>query len=485
VPAPQAVVLNVSAAGMGDSSTEVRGDYAAGFISGTEAKPARLTMEPEARVVGKIVSKLAGVSVGGIKVGLQSTSNSAMFWRDARTDAEGRFEMRALPEGGGNLFPMDHPSDGPWAYRAIDNLALHPGKSNEVTIELIEGVLVEGKVAEATTGKPIAGVRIGMYGPARPQSGAAILIATTNDQGNYRFRLPTGGTYFYLCSSDSDLQGGQSVVIPTGAKTFSVPTIEVRRPADRDRPAMAPKAAQALQNKELEKVTVPGFACDVSDGPAGGALIVGAILRADVASPRVIVRADAQGRFSLELTGPNDPQAAVVICAFKEGLSPAFASVKRAIAIPGVRVKLVLARPRPFVGIVQDHRKRPIARAEVRVQSVKMPVTEGAGTTIVEVPWPVVAGTPLEGAFSTTTDEKGTFRFPSVPARSLLNLVVTAEGMVAHRTSDFSRRAAIGMIPAGFNDGFLQGTIDAPATLYLAPERQAGGRTKEMERDEN
>ena len=291
VPAPQGVVLNVSAEGMADLSTEVRGDYAAGFISGTEAKPARLTMEAEARVMGRIVTKLPGVSVAGLKIGLQSTNDSTMFWRDVRTDAEGRFEMRGLPEGGGNLFPIDHPSDGPWAYRAIDNLALHPGKTSEVTIELIEGVLVEGKVAEATTGKPIVGVGVGMYGPARPQSGAAIMSATTNDQGKYQFRLPVGGTYFYICS-DSELGGSQSVVIPAGAKTFTVPTIEVRTRAARARAEMAPKAAQAPQNKEMEKVTLSGFACDVSDGPAGGALIVGAILRGDVASTRAIVQAD-------------------------------------------------------------------------------------------------------------------------------------------------------------------------------------------------
>ena len=83
-----------------------------------------------------------------------------MFWRDAVTDAEGRFEMRGLPEGGANVFPYDHPSDGPWTYQAIDNLALHPGKRADATIELIEGVLVEGKVTDAATGKPIAGAPV-------------------------------------------------------------------------------------------------------------------------------------------------------------------------------------------------------------------------------------------------------------------------------------------------------------------------------------
>ena len=46
VPSPQRVLLNVSADGLADFTTEVPGDYEAGYISGTAAQPARLTMEP-------------------------------------------------------------------------------------------------------------------------------------------------------------------------------------------------------------------------------------------------------------------------------------------------------------------------------------------------------------------------------------------------------------------------------------------------------
>ena len=115
VPAPQGVVLNVSAAGLADLSTEVPGDRKAGFISGSEAMPARLTMEPEARVQGRLVTQFPRVSVAGVKVGLQSTHDSTSFWRDTLTDADGRFEMRGLPEGGGNLFPY-----GPPERRSLD-----------------------------------------------------------------------------------------------------------------------------------------------------------------------------------------------------------------------------------------------------------------------------------------------------------------------------------------------------------------------------
>lgn len=95
---------------------------------------------------------------------------------------------------------------------------------------------------------------------------------------------------------------------------------------------------------------------------------------------------------------------------------------------------------------------------------------------VTEVSWPAIEGTPLEGVFRATTDERGMFQFPSMPARSQLNLVVTARGMVTHRTTDFTLPDMTGHWPSGFEDGFLHGDRDAPATLYLdsaAPDRDA------------
>jgi hypothetical protein len=228
VPAPQGIVLHVSADGMGDLSTEVPGTFEAGYVSGTVAAPARLTIQPEARVSGRVVTKLPGVTLAGLKIGLQSTQNSGQIWRESRTDAEGRFEMRGLPEGNGNIFLFDHPSDGAWAYRAIDSLPLHPGETAEATLELIEGVLVEGLVVEADSDDPIAGTSVAMYGPARPRSGAAVLTAKTDEKGRFRFRLPPGGTQFYLYSADQ-ASPIQDVLIPAISKTFTVPTLEARK----------------------------------------------------------------------------------------------------------------------------------------------------------------------------------------------------------------------------------------------------------------
>ncbi len=320
VPSPQAVVLEAEAEGMANLSTEVPGDRDAGYISGTEAKPVRLTMEPEARVIGTIVTKLPGVSVAGIRVGLQSTRNSARFWRDTRTDNLGRFVMRGLPEGGGNVFPFDHPSEGPWTYRAIDNLALHPGKRAETTIELIEGVLVEGRVTDAATGKPIAGASVGMYGPARPNSGAAIISATTDDQGRYRFRLPPGSTRFYTAGGSRGPSGSVSVTIPTGVKRFVVPTID----GDQGRRACWGGSDPRRMHRP-ETLSVAGLVCDVSDRPVGGLLapaIAEVLSRVAMNLSPLAPDAEvgfARAGFRIDQVGQRGATPVVHLCAFDGG----------------------------------------------------------------------------------------------------------------------------------------------------------------------
>jgi len=137
------------------------------------------------------------------------------------------------------------------------------------------------------------------------------------------------------------------------------------------------------------------------------------------------------------------------------------------------------------VGVVVDHQRQPIPGAKVQVQSMKVPVPEGAGTLVMEVRWPIIESTPLEGVLRTTTDAQGQFRFPSAPARSVLNLVVTAKGMAEHRTSDFTRRGMTGIRPDSFDDGFLHGSIDSPGRIYLAPENRDVGRKEELELHEN
>jgi protocatechuate 3,4-dioxygenase beta subunit len=477
VPPPHRVVLNVSADGMADLSSEVPGDYEAGYLSGTATQPARLTMEAEARIKGRVVIGFPGPSVVGLKVALQSTNDSTQFWRTAKTDNAGRFEFRGLPEGGGNIFLVDHPNDGPWTYRAIDNLALHPGKTPEVTIELIEGVMVEGKVVDAATGDPVPDVFIGMYGPARPHSGAAIMGATTDKKGQYRFRLPPGKTQLYTAGGPPWSYAGQDVEVPADAHTFITPDLKVKKakpaepapkPAPAPEPAKAAKASTTGNPAGTETWEFAGVVRDVSDAPIGGATVIAALLDQDTRIDRQIVTTGPDGRFTLKLTGPKDPKPLIKIYAFKEGLAPVGASATES----DDALTLVLARTRPFACLVQDHDEKPIAGATARVQSVKAPVPEGQGMMVTEFSWPALEGTPMEGALLATSDKTGLIRLPSMPARSQVNLAVTAKGMRTHRTTDFTLPGMTGRWPSGFNKGFLSGNSDWPATLYLDPDKE-------------
>ena len=164
---------------------------------------------------------------------MQGSRASHGIWAETKTDDEGQFEFGGLPEGTANIFLRNHPNDGPWTYRAAADTELRPGQRAVVTIELIRGVQVEGTVVDARNGNPVAEVGVGVYGPIRPRSGAAIVSAKTDTDGRYRFRLPPGQTEFYICGPlpaeyGRRVGGWQTVAIPEGERDFTVPAIKIR-----------------------------------------------------------------------------------------------------------------------------------------------------------------------------------------------------------------------------------------------------------------
>ena len=100
----------------------------------------------------------------------------------------------------------------------------------EVEIELIAGVLAEGRVVGSETGEPLVDVSVSVDGPNQPRGGTV-----TDKDGRYRFRLAPGRAQFYFCfslPSGSALRVGPAVEIPAGARRFNIPAIEIPR----DRP---------------------------------------------------------------------------------------------------------------------------------------------------------------------------------------------------------------------------------------------------------
>jgi RNA polymerase sigma factor (sigma-70 family) len=237
VPRGARVSLVVTSPGMGEYNTmNHRGpDGKFVYLAGKPEAPAEVILAPAARVVGRVLTRLPGVKVDGLKVFMQGSRDSGFIWEEAQTDAGGRFEFAGLGEGTANIFLTDQPNDGPWTYRAAADTALKPGQPTEVTIELIRGVQVEGLVVVAETGEPLAECDVALYGPIRPRSGAAVVSTRTDKEGRYRFRLPPGETYFYprgpFPPGYPRFPGGLTVAIPADVTEFQVPKIEVRKGA--------------------------------------------------------------------------------------------------------------------------------------------------------------------------------------------------------------------------------------------------------------
>ena len=53
-------------------------------------------------------------------------------------------------------------------------------------------------MTDKVSGKPIKGMQIGIYGPAHPQSSAAVQSAATGPDGTYELRVPPGRQYLYV-----------------------------------------------------------------------------------------------------------------------------------------------------------------------------------------------------------------------------------------------------------------------------------------------
>jgi hypothetical protein len=202
-----------------------------GFVTGEAGEVTRLVTFPASRVQGRVVTKLPGASVAGLKVWYQASRPrqdqspyQSNFGGVTRTDAAGRFTFDGLREGTINIYASENEANLPWTYRAAQDVELRPGWTKAAIIELIRGVEVEGKVLSHATGEPIKGAQLGVYGPFRPRSGAATLGATTDAKGKFRYRLPPGETYLYVMGHPPG-HADRTVVIPEGVERFEVPPI--------------------------------------------------------------------------------------------------------------------------------------------------------------------------------------------------------------------------------------------------------------------
>jgi 5-hydroxyisourate hydrolase-like protein (transthyretin family) len=185
-----------------------------------------VVLHPGGVITGRVTDQVTGKPAAGVALSLQGVKGLVSDGQ-ARTDADGKYEIRCLKAGQYNLWADAKDR----ACAAIDSLTVTAGKALAgQDLTLIEGGWIEGRVLDAVTGAPIGGtaerpLRLGCYGPGRPKSGAAVQAAEVDGNGGFKLRVAPGVNYPYLMAPDlwsrtdgkADLEAG--VEVKAGATT--------------------------------------------------------------------------------------------------------------------------------------------------------------------------------------------------------------------------------------------------------------------------
>lgn len=121
-------------------------------------------------------------------------------WGRAFTDKDGYYTLRNMHAGKYNLFTM---ANG-YTAQAVDSLACR-GNTTAPELRLVRGAVIRGRVVDALTGQPVTyggPLGVGLVGPSRPDTGAAVEWAPLQDDGAFTLRAAPGTNYIYLPWTD-------------------------------------------------------------------------------------------------------------------------------------------------------------------------------------------------------------------------------------------------------------------------------------------
>jgi hypothetical protein len=186
------------------------------------------------RPVGRLEAQVFGEKrewLGGIKLefeNLKEGTEQVSGFATAETDAEGKFVVPHLA-GGQPFFRVRLDQRLPvraWAPAAPQIVA---GKTTTLTIDLVPGVIVRGKV-QFESGKPLAGGYVRVYYGVLRQSDEVL----TDAMGRFEARVLPGEVHQSIHVAGPFEQplvqrSGERVTIPEGVKEFDLPAIRMAK----------------------------------------------------------------------------------------------------------------------------------------------------------------------------------------------------------------------------------------------------------------
>jgi protocatechuate 3,4-dioxygenase beta subunit len=155
-------------------------------------------------IEGRVVDAITEAPAPGVLVSVQGTRLSRnASWHETLTDSDGRYRLAGLAPLPLNVWATA--ADRTCA--ALDSVQVVPKQTRKLPdLRLVEGGWIEGSVL-TTDDRPVRmdhstkrRLRVGLHGPSRPQSGAAIESVPVDDEGRFRFRVPAGLNRPYVMS---------------------------------------------------------------------------------------------------------------------------------------------------------------------------------------------------------------------------------------------------------------------------------------------
>jgi len=139
-----------------------------------------------------------------MKPGLTSEREAQLSDNMTRTRADGTYRMAVGANLSYNIMLLPNNldkagQDDGWVAAAAEGVSGHKNHNAAVPdLVLTRGAFAVGVVTDKISGKPLPGVYVGSYGPARPFSSAAIIGDLTDANGHYRLRLAPGKNQTYV-----------------------------------------------------------------------------------------------------------------------------------------------------------------------------------------------------------------------------------------------------------------------------------------------
>ncbi len=285
-PADAKVSFQVSAPGHASLDT-VYNPSLRWYLANPTTPPAVLKLGPEGRIDGKVITKVAGLSLAGHTV---FATGRAGEYKRKTTDSGGRFEFAGLEPGTYDLWiDLSDPKIG--AVRSQIGLNVEVGKTAQAELQIVPGTLVEGNVIAATTGMPVTDAGMSLQSPALPNRAFRLHEVLCDANGHYAVRLAAGDYAFILRNP------GKGFVQPPGYRPSNIKITEglaaVEGPTVRVVPA-------------TPRVALKGRVIDAAGKPIEGAKIIGLCKGGACTALSQQVVSDEFGHFELA-QGPEGP----------------------------------------------------------------------------------------------------------------------------------------------------------------------------------